>query len=217
MAGSPCEEVIVFRSLSSANRLTVALVAGACMLGGALAPASADTVSLSLPAQVGQKLFFDTNLSASKKMACASCHDPNNAYAPSNTLAVQPGGPNLTAPGTRAVPSLRYKEYTPAYSDLLDNPDGVSPPGPGGGFMQDGRANTLADQVRLPLLAANEMANTSVADVVAKIQASAYAPLFQQAFGTSVFNDTQAAFAAAGTAGGVSAGGSHLPSVQQQV
>jgi cytochrome c peroxidase len=39
-----------------------------------------------------------------------------------------------------------------------------------------------------------------VADVVARIQASTYAPLFQQAFGTSVFNDTQAAFAAAGAA-----------------
>ena len=45
-------------------------------------------------------------------------------------------------------------EYTPPYSDLLDNPDGISKPGPGGGLTLDGRAPTLADQARIPLLAA---------------------------------------------------------------
>ena len=54
------------------------------------------------------------------------------------------------AAGTRAVPSLRYKEFTPAYADLLDNPDGVSAPGPGGGFAWDGRADTLAEQAKTP-------------------------------------------------------------------
>lgn len=157
--------------------------------------ASADTLTLSLPAQVGKKLFFDKNLSASGQMACASCHDPNYAYAPPNNLAVQLGGPNLSMAGTRAVPSLRYKEYTPPYADLFDNPDGVSAPGPGGGFMQDGRAATLADQAQIPLLAANEMANGSIANVVGKIQSADYVTLFEQAFGNSVFDNTQAAFA----------------------
>jgi len=160
----------------------------------------ADTVQLSLPAQVGQKLFFDKNLSASGQMACATCHDPNHAYAPPNNLAVQLGGPNLNLPGTRAVPSLRYKDVTPPYSDLLDNPDGVSAPGPGGGYMQDGRAATLADQVQLPLLAPNEMANTSIADVVSKIQHASYVDLFIQAFGATAFDNTQAAFANASAA-----------------
>ena len=30
------------------------------------------------------------------------------------------------------------------YSNLAQNPDGVSAPGPGGGFTWDGRADTLA-------------------------------------------------------------------------
>jgi cytochrome c peroxidase len=149
---------------------------------------------LSLAAQVGQKMFFDKSLSGSGKLACSSCHDPDHAYAPANPLDVQPGGKRLSLRGTRAVPSLRYKEYMPAYEDLLDNPDGISPPGPGGGFTQDGRAPNLAEQAKIPLLAANEMANDSAAAVVAKIHQSTYADLFVKAFGSDAFSNTQTAF-----------------------
>ena len=75
--------------------MSALLVAGICILGGIATLAHAQsTTPLSVQAQVGQKLFFDTNLSASKQMSCASCHDPNNHYAQSttNTLAVQLGG-----------------------------------------------------------------------------------------------------------------------------
>jgi cytochrome c peroxidase len=151
-------------------------------------------IPLSLAAQVGKKMFFDKRLSASGKMACATCHDPNHAYGPPNDLAVQPGGPKLADSGTRAVPSLRYQEFTPPYADMLDNPDGISAPGPGGGYTMDGRAPTLADQARIPLLAPNEMANRSPAVVVRKIRGSAYVPLFKQAFGEHIFGDTKQAF-----------------------
>ncbi len=149
---------------------------------------------LSLAAQVGQKMFFDKSLSGSGKLACTSCHDPDHAYAPANNLAVQPGGETLALAGTRAVPSLRYKEYVPPYADLLDNPDGISPPGPGGGFTQDGRAPNMAEQAKIPLLAANEMANRNGAAVVAKIQVSEYAELFRQAFGSDIFASQETAF-----------------------
>ena len=145
-------------------------------------------------ALVGEKMFFDPSLSASGKMACSTCHDPDHAYGPPNALAVQRGGKSLKDPGVRAVPSLRYKEYMPAYADLLDNPDGVSQPGPGGGYTQDGRAPTLAEQAKIPLLSSYEMANKSLADVVAKVQKSEYAELFRKAFGEDVFADPEAAF-----------------------
>ncbi len=151
-------------------------------------------VKLSLAAQVGKKMFTDLSLSGSGKMACATCHDPNNAFGPPNDLSVQLGGPDLKAAGTRAVPSLRYKDATPPYADLLDNPDGISVPGPGGGFAWDGRAPTLAAQAQIPLLAPNEMANASAADVVGKLKASSYADLFRQAFGDKSFDDGNAAF-----------------------
>jgi cytochrome c peroxidase len=179
-------------------------VAFALFLAGFLVAASPTSISAESPAadlspaaQVGQKMFFDRSLSASGKMACATCHDPDHAYAPANDLAVQPGGKRMTDKGTRAVPSLCYKEFTPPYDDVLENPDGISPPGPGGGLTQDGRAATLADQAKIPLLASNEMANDSPADVVNKLRRSGYADLFRAAFGKDVFNDSSKAFKAA--------------------
>jgi len=150
--------------------------------------------ALSPSAEIGRQMFFDTNLSASRKMACATCHDPKHAYASPNSLAVQLGGPNLSDKGTRAVPSLRYQEYTPPYEDMLDNPDGISAPGPGGGYTQDGRAPTLAAQAKIPLMAPIEMANKSPADVVKKIQHSSYAAMFETAFGADIFRNPKIAF-----------------------
>ena len=151
-------------------------------------------VQLSLAAQVGARMFFDQSLSHAGRMSCATCHSPDYAYGPPNDLVVQLGGPDLSTPGTRAVPSLRYKEFTPPYSDLSPNPDGVSPPGPGGGFTWDGRAQSLAAQASIPLLASNEMDNASPDEVVRKLRAAPYAELFRQAFGAHVFDDTSAAF-----------------------
>ena len=160
------------------------------------------TTTLSVQAQVGQQLFFDTNLSASKQMSCATCHDPANHYAQptANTRSVQLGGPNLTTPGFRAVPTLTYKQYTPPYNDNAPNPDGVSSNSPGGGFTWDGRADTQAQQAAIPLLSSFEMANTSQAAVVAVVQNASYAALFQQAYGADVFSNTQTAFTDIGLA-----------------
>lgn len=165
------------------------LMFGACLWSGA----NADT-PLSLPAQLGKQMFFDKALSGSGKMSCASCHDPDNHYAPANALAVQLGGPALNKQGTRAVPTLTYKDFTPAYADLADNPDGVSAPGPGGGFTWDGHAATLAEQAPIPLLSPIEMANKSFLDVVAKLQTSAYAAQFREAFGADAFKNPIKAF-----------------------
>ena len=163
----------------------------------ALGHLAAAQTPLSLPAQVGQQMFFDQRLSGSGKLACASCHDPANHYAPANDLSVQLGGPKLKQQGTRAVPTLTYKDFTPAYADLAENPDGISLPGPGGGFTWDGRGNTLAEQASIPLLSPVEMANGSFQSVVAKLKTAPYAPLFLQAFGADVFKNPKAAFAKA--------------------
>lgn len=155
--------------------------------------------NLSLVARVGQKAFFDKNLSGGRNMSCANCHDPQYAYGPPNSLAVQLGSDPKHA-GERAVPSLRYKESTPAYDDNAANPDGVSSASAGGGFMWDGRAATMAAQVALPLLNPVEMNGGSKAAVVQAVRSGAYADLFKQAFGAAVFGDTDRAFDAIGTA-----------------
>ncbi|MBT2334015.1 cytochrome-c peroxidase [Variovorax paradoxus] len=169
--------------------------AAAAPVSPAAAAAPSPSGTLSLAAQVGQKMFFDKKLSGSGAMSCASCHDPAHAHAPANDLSVQLGGPHVDQAGLRAVPSLRYKDVTPPYADLLDNPDGISVPGPGGGFAWDGRADTLAAQARIPLLDPVEMANASSADVVKKLRAADYAPLIAEAFGAKAFGDDDAAFA----------------------
>lgn len=169
---------------------------GAATDAGVLAP----TTALSARAALGRQLFFDTGLSASGRQSCASCHDPAHAYAPANALAVQLGGQRLDQPGTRAVPSLRYKEYTQPYSDHYENPDNASPPAPGGGFTWDGRADTLAAQAAIPLTAANEMANDDAAAVTAKIAKAAYAQTFKAVFGAQSLETPDAALRQAGQA-----------------
>ena len=67
-------------------------------------------------ARLGKDIFFDTTLSSSGKIACASCHSPDHAYGPPNDAPVMLGGPNLASPGMRAVPSLTYLERQPEFS-----------------------------------------------------------------------------------------------------
>lgn len=175
---------------------------GASGSSGASAPAggsSAAASTLSPKAQLGEKIFFDKTLSGNKNMACASCHDPAYAYGPPNSLSVQLGSDPSQA-GVRAVPSLRYKSMTPPYNDNADNPDGVTQNAPGGGFMWDGRATSLATQPALPLLNPIEMNNSSPDAVVKAVQSGAYAALFQQVYGNAVFGNTTNAFNAIGDA-----------------
>jgi cytochrome c peroxidase len=127
---------------------------------------------------LGRQMFFDSSLSASGKLSCASCHDPAFAYGPPNALAVQLGGVSGRQSGIRAVPSLRYLQATPQFTehgfeeettgaDSVDN-------GPTGGLTWDGRVDRGRQQARIPLLSPFEMANPSEASVVAKTLKATY-------------------------------------------
>ncbi len=145
--------------------------------------------------QLGRLMFFDASLSASGKMACATCHDPRYAYGPPPGKAIAYGGKDLKQAGTRAVPSLRYLQGAPQFSEQYHFIDGDV--GPVGGFTWDGRVNSLAAQAEIPLLSANEMANANAADVVRKLAKATYAPQFRAAFGERIFDVPERAFAAA--------------------
>jgi len=147
-----------------------------------------------LVARIGRLMFFDPSLSASGKLACATCHDPRYAYGPPPGKALAYGGKDMRQPGTRAVPSLRYLNGMPAFAEQHHFVDGDV--GPVGGFTWDGRAGSLHEQAVVPLLAANEMANRDAAEVVRKLEKSAYAGMFRTAFGADVFKDGERAFAA---------------------
>jgi cytochrome c peroxidase len=149
---------------------------------------------------LGRKLFNDPSLSASGTMACATCHDPNNAFAPSNSMAVQPGGKDGHQTGFRAAPSLRYLQAVPQFSEHYyeseDEGDASIDNGPTGGLTWDGRADRGLDQARIPLLAPFEMANESEADVAAALAKASYAADMKAIFGDDVFADPHRAFEA---------------------
>ena len=156
-------------------------------------------VALDPAAALGRAMFADVSLSASGKQSCASCHDPAHAYAPADGRAVQPGGPGMDGFGTRAVPSLRYLQFTPRFSRHLPqpDPDGVEDEGPAGGFTRDGAAQTLHEQALLPLLNPVEMANADVNDVAARLRKTAYAAQFRKVYGADIFDRPAAAVARA--------------------
>ena len=192
------------------SKATLAAVLVAIMLGVvacsrgpepgavAIAPSSKDM------AEIGKVAFFDPSLSASGRMSCATCHSPDHAYAPPNSLAVQLGGVDMKDAGTRAVPSLRYLRRTPMWShSYIGNPrermtetDHV----PVGGFTWDGRFDTMAAQAAFPLLASNEMANADAAAVAERIARSSFAKRFRQVFGDDILSRPDAALAALGQA-----------------
>lgn len=81
-----------------------------------------NSVPLSAMAQLGNFIFYDTTLSSSGQMSCASCHSPEHHYGPPNSGAVMLGGPNMTLQGARAVPSLAYLERQPNFSIGVEDP-----------------------------------------------------------------------------------------------
>lgn len=170
--------------------LVASLTLSACGGGGDAAATSAGAeVALSAPAALGKKIFQDVSLSRSGAQSCASCHDPNNGHAgPTSTGAVEPGGAPLgTEHGTRVAPSIRYLASNRAFRFESDGT-------PTGGFFWDGRAMSLADQAGAPFLNPREMANTSKAEVVAKLAAAPYAGEFEQVYGARVFDDVDGAY-----------------------
>jgi cytochrome c peroxidase len=146
-------------------------------------------------AALGRLIFFDANLSASGKMSCGTCHDRRYGYGPPPGRAIAMGGPDMKLSGTRAVPSIRYLRGNPPFGEDHHFADGDV--GPVGGFMWDGRANSIREQASLPLLAANEMANGTAAEVAAKLRKRSYAEELQRIFGRNVFRDPQRALEAA--------------------
>jgi len=154
-----------------------------CGEGGSLPDSRPTGGELAPIAALGKKIFEDPSLSASGTLACQTCHDPAHAHA--DTRAVSIGGVDMAQPGTRNAPSIRYLDQTPAF--FFDD-DGT----PVGGFNRDGRADTLAQQARRPILSGNEMSNGSAQAFADRLRQATYANEFTDAFGAQIFDDAEA-------------------------
>jgi len=117
--------------------------------------------------ELGRKLFFDQNLSADGTVSCASCHDPKRAFTDGRKVAEGISGRT----GTRNSPTLLNAMFN-------------------GGQFWDGRASTLEEQARMPLINPDEMGNASHADVVTRLAANPeYVNLFKASLGSPVTID----------------------------
>ncbi|WP_029582753.1 cytochrome-c peroxidase [Bradyrhizobium sp. URHD0069] len=115
------------------------------------------------PARValGQKLFFEPRLSGNGTVACATCHDPDRAFADSRPVSVGIHG----RVGQRNAPTVLNALYNKTQ-------------------FWDGRVTTLEQQAALPITNPFEMGSASIGDAVSRIaEDKDYQTQFMQAFG----------------------------------
>src|SRR5882724_10569395 len=123
------------------------------------------TGSASLPSKdskvaLGRALYFDKRLSVDGTISCATCHDPAAAFAGKQTLPI--GVSNRV--GTRNAPSILNSRFNKSY-------------------FWDGRANSLEEQAKQPLLNSTEMGMQSEAALVARLASIAeYRSYFRKVF-----------------------------------
>jgi len=148
---------------------------------------------------LGRKLFFDPALSASGRLACASCHDPAHAFGPPDSAPVRFGGLTMRELGRRAVPSLTYLQAVPPFSEHYfeseDDGDESIDNGPTGGLTWDGRVDRGRDQARIQLLSPNKMANKNESAVVANVRRAGFEPSLRRLLGDAAIGDDRAVFA----------------------
>lgn len=108
---------------------------------------------------LGRYLFFDPALSGNGTISCASCHDPNKGF--SDGLPTSKGINNEFL--DRAAPTLWNVAYLKS-------------------FFWDARASTLEEQMKGPLFADDEMANTPENLIKTMNSIENYRLLFDEAF-----------------------------------
>lgn len=130
---------------------------------------------------LGRALFFDPRLSGSGQIACASCHDPDLAWADGRTVSF---GHSRTAL-KRNAPSILFSAYQKS-------------------LFWDGRAASLEEQFNGPVIAHDEM-NGDPQTIEARLDAvPEYREQFKQVFGADHVTLANAAKAVATFERGVS-------------
>jgi cytochrome c peroxidase len=122
-------------------------------------PNPADNAPTAAKVALGERLFFDTEISATGTIACASCHDPKLAFSDGE-------------PTGRGVSGRRLGRHTPslwnvAWSRLL---------------FWDGRASSLEAQVRFPVEHPDEMGDSLENAVLRLSRHESYERAFAAAF-----------------------------------
>lgn len=139
--------------------------------------------------ELGRKIFFDTNLSSTKEMSCASCHSPNSAFSDPSHKAVSDGAV-VGRKGNRNAPSVMYAAFSPLFLFSTEEEDYV------GGQFWDGFAKDLESQARRPFFKENEMDLKDPNQLLERILESEYIDELKSLYGEKTFTDPQNALAA---------------------
>src|SRR2546427_797295 len=112
---------------------------------------------------LGDKLFNDKRLSVNGMVACATCHEPGKAFTDHKPLAEGVGAPKERTQRNSATAVNAMFNQTQFW---------------------DGRAPSLEEQAKLPILNPIEMGQKSPEDVVTKVRGiPEYREAFQKIFG----------------------------------
>jgi len=113
---------------------------------------------------LGEKLFFDKRMSVDRTVSCATCHDPATALADNNAVGV---GIN-NQKGARNAPTV----LNAMFNELQ---------------FWDGRAPSLEEQAKLPIINPIEMGMKDHQAVVERVRdVTEYKPMFKAAFGSEI-------------------------------
>jgi cytochrome c peroxidase len=113
---------------------------------------------------LGQKLFFEPQLSGDGTVACATCHDPARAFTDGRPVSIGIHG----RAGQRNAPTILNALYNKTQ-------------------FWDGRVTTLEEQAGLPITNPFEMGSASLGEAVAKIAGDKnYQAQFMAAFSRNV-------------------------------
>jgi cytochrome c peroxidase len=150
-----------------------------------------ETTDTNARAALGEKLYFDTNLSNPPGQSCGSCHLPSAGFADPDSDQPTSEGAIAGRFGNRNSPTASYANQTPEFSFVVGGPGGGHYVG---GQFLDGRASTLELQALAPFLNILEMNMASEAAVIDQIKLSEYAAEFETVFGAAALDDSGTAY-----------------------
>ena len=141
--------------------------------------------------ELGKKLFWDPVLSGNKDVACVTCHHPSNGYAEQLDLSIGVGGEGLSE--ARRNGTLVKRNSMTILNSAFNGiqPDGSYAPEKAPMFW-DNRNESLEEQAIQPILSAEEMRGTQIAEeaildtIINRLEnIEAYKNLFNVVFGVN--------------------------------
>jgi len=143
--------------------------------------------------QLGERLYFDTNLSMNKTQSCATCHAPTHGFSDPRDNGVNGAyslGDDGNSLGDRNAPTAAYAMFSPSFSF---NSKGEYI----GGQFHDGREDNLAGQAGGPPTNPIEMGMPSQSAIVDRLQENPiYVASFKKIYGNTLFSDVEQSYAA---------------------